>query len=122
MKKLKADIETYFNAQNKEAREILCRLREIFVGKAPEATEKISYGIPSFHNNGVIIYYAAFKKHFSIFPPIKGDEALLRETKQYANDKGNLLFKYKDPIPWNLIEKVMDRLILENSMRKGEKA
>lgn len=115
-------VKEYFDSQKTEAREILLKIRELTIQKTPKAEEKISYGIPSFHNGGVIIYYAAFKNHFSIFPPIKGDEALLNEAKPYANDKGNLLFKYKDPIPWDLIEKVIDRLIFENSMRKADKA
>ncbi len=116
------EIASYIKGFDDEIRAILIKIRDLVVMKAPNAQEKISYGIPSFHNNGIIIYYAAFKNHFSIFPPIKGDAKLLADVAHYANDKGNLLFKYNKPIPWELIERVIERLILENTMRKADKA
>ena len=115
--KLPNPIDDYINNFDENVQEILRRVRSIARKYAPNAIEKISYQIPSFHENGVIIYYAAFKNHFSIFPPIKGDEDLLEKTKPYANSKGNLLFKYKDETPWELIAAVIKQRILENQKK-----
>lgn len=111
-------IESYFNNYNQDVQNILREIQKITREFAPNAIEKISYNIPSFNENGVILYYAAFKNHFSIYPPIHGDEELLNAVKPYANEKGNLLFKYKNEIPWGLIEKVILRRIEENSQKQ----
>ncbi len=115
------DVLEYIGRQTPNAQEILENIRLRVKNKAPNANEKISYGIPSFHNKTIIIYYAAFKNHFSIFPPIKGDDELLEAVKPFANEKGNLIFKYKKPIPWDIIDRVIDRLIYENLVRKTDK-
>lgn len=112
-------IDDYINSFPESVSEILNKIRQIGKNHAPNAVEKISYQIPSFHENGVIFYYAAFKNHFSIFPPIHGDDELLEKVKPYSNPKGNLLFKYKNPIPFDLIEKVILRRIQENDIRKN---
>lgn len=110
-------IDEYINSFEPKIIEILRKIQNLVKENAPNAIEKISYKIPSFHDNGIIIYYAAFKNHFSLFPPIHGDEKLLEAIKPYANAKGNLLFKYKNSIPWDLIEKVILRRILENKQK-----
>lgn len=112
-------IDNYIENFPDDIKEILNKVRQIGKKLAPNAIEKISYQIPSFHENGIIFYYAAFKNHFSIFPPIKGDAELLEKVKPYANPKGNLLFKYKNPIPYDLIENVVLQRIKENNLRKN---
>jgi len=57
-------IYDYINSFPESIREILNKIRQIGKNHAPNAVEKISYQIPSFHENGVIFYYAAFKNHF----------------------------------------------------------
>ena len=116
---MKNPIDNYIENFPEDIKEILNKIRQIGKKLAPNAIEKISYQIPSFHENGIVFYYAAFKNHFSIFPPIKGDAELLEKVKPYANPKGNLLFKYKNPIPYDLIEKVVLQLIKENNLRKN---
>lgn len=116
---MKSPIDNYIENFPEDIKEILNKIRQIGKKLAPNAVEKISYQIPSFHENGIVFYYAAFKNHFSIFPPIKGDAELLEKVKPYANPKGNLLFKYKNPIPYDLIEKVVLQLIKENNLRKN---
>ncbi len=116
---MKNPIDNYIDDFPDDIKEILNKIRQIGKKLAPNAIEKISYQIPSFHENGIIFYYAAFKNHFSIFPPIKGDAELLEKVKPYANPKGNLLFKYKNPIPYDLIENVVLQRIKENNLRKN---
>ena len=118
-RQMKSPIDNYIENFPEDIKEILNKIRQIGKKLAPNAVEKISYQIPSFHENGIVFYYAAFKNHFSIFPPIKGDAELLEKVKPYANPKGNLLFKYKNPIPYDLIEKVVLQLIKENNLRKN---
>jgi len=74
---------------------------------APDAQETISYNMPAFTQGGVLVYFAAFKKHIGFFPPIKGDASLEKAKSAYLGEKGNLRFPLDQPIPHALIEKLV---------------
>jgi uncharacterized protein YdhG (YjbR/CyaY superfamily) len=74
--------------------------------RVPAATRCISYNMPAFKQKRVFFYFAAFKKHIGIYPPITEDKALIRETERYRGPKGNLSFAYKEPLPTELIGRV----------------
>jgi uncharacterized protein YdhG (YjbR/CyaY superfamily) len=114
------EIDLYISQFPPQIGDILQKIRNLTQEIAPFAVEKISYKIPSFHYHGQLIYYAAFKNHFSIFPPIHGDQELLNEIAPFANEKGNLLFQYKNPIPWDLITKVIRRRLYENQEKYNQ--
>ena len=84
---------------------------------APEACEKISYQMPSFTLDGHFIYFAAFKKHIGIFPPVRGDEKLQQDLNPFRGEKGNLRFPLSAPMPYDLIERVIQALLLEHKQR-----
>jgi uncharacterized protein YdhG (YjbR/CyaY superfamily) len=85
---------------------------------APKAEEAISYRIPAFRQNGVLVYFAAFKSHIGFYPPVRGDARLERAAAPYAGEKGNLRFPLDRPIPFDLIERVT-RLRLEQNLAKA---
>ncbi len=100
-------IDGYIQTCPPAVRTILQRIRRIVRTAAPDATEVISYRMPAFKLNGIIIYFAAFKSHIGIFPPIKGDPKLVKAAAPYAGPKGNLRFLLDEPIPYRLIERVV---------------
>lgn len=100
------DIDEYIAAFSPEVQSILKKIRVTIREAVPEAEEKISYQIPAFTLGGDLIYFAAFKKHIGIYPPVNGDEQLRQEIARYRGEKGNLKFPLDEPIPYELISRI----------------
>jgi uncharacterized protein YdhG (YjbR/CyaY superfamily) len=101
------DIDEYIAMHPPKVRAILRKIRSIIRKAAPQATEKISYRMPAFFMGRNLIYFAAFKHHIGLFPPVKGDEKLLKALKPFSGPKGNLKFPLDQPIPYALIRRVV---------------
>lgn len=101
-----ASIDAYIAAAVPAVRPILKKLRATIRKAAPGAEERISYRMPAFFLDGVVIYFAAFQKHIGIFPPVSGDAALERDLARYRGEKGNLRFPLAEPIPYELVARV----------------
>lgn len=101
-----ATIDEYISACSPEVQGILRKVRQVVRNAAPGAQEVISYQMPAFKLNGVLVYFAAFKKHVGLFPPVKGDARLERAVSPYAGEKGNLRFPLDEPIPYELIARI----------------
>lgn len=103
------DIDDYISQFPLEVQEILEKIRSIVKEVAPEATEGISYGIPTFYLNGkYFIYFAAWKKHISIYPIPNGSDEFNKEIEKYAFAKGTLKFPLNKPIPYDLIKRIVE--------------
>ena len=111
-----ATIDAYIAASAVDVQPILQRIRETVRKAAPRAEERISYRMPAFFDDGVVIYFAAFKKHIGIFPPVR-DPALQQQLAPYAGPKGNLQFPLAKPIPYALITKIVKARLRENRER-----
>jgi uncharacterized protein YdhG (YjbR/CyaY superfamily) len=96
---------------------ILERIRSTVHKAAPAAQETISYQIPAFTLNGVLVYFAAFKKHIGFYPPVRGDAALEKAVSRYAGEKGNLQFPLAEPIPYALISRIVKLRVKQNRAR-----
>ena len=107
-------IDEYISAFSPEVRAILRRIRQVVRSAAPDAQEAISYRIPAFKLNGVLVYFAAFKKHIGFYPPIRGDSRLEKALSPYAGEKGNLRFPLDQPIPYALIERITKLRVKQN--------
>ena len=101
------NIDAYIAGFPAEIQSILERIRSTIREVAPEAKETISYRMPAFTLGGVLVYFAAFKHHIGIYPPLKSDEKLIRELASYSGPKGNLKFPLDEPIPYPLIRRVV---------------
>jgi uncharacterized protein YdhG (YjbR/CyaY superfamily) len=110
-------IDEYIASFSPEVRAILETIRLTIRNAAPGAQETISYKIPMFRLNGVLIYFAAFKKHIGLFPPVRGDAKLAKVASAYAGEKGNLQFPLDQPIPYGLIEKIVRLKVKQNSLK-----
>ena len=99
-------IDEYISGFSPDVQAILQQIRQVVHSAAPEAQETISYRIPAFKQNEVLVYFAAFKKHVGFYPPIHGDARLEKAASPYAGEKGNLQFPLDQPIPFDLIERM----------------
>lgn len=104
-------IDQYLASAADEARPILVEIRRIVHEVAPQAEETISYQLPAFKQGRVFVYFAAFKQHIGLYPPVNGDHALMTELKPYSNEKGNLRFPLNQPMPYDLIGRVVAALL-----------
>ncbi len=115
-------IDEYIAAFPPEIQSILGRIRLTIRKAAPEAQEKISYRIPAFTlGGGALIYFAAFKKHIGVYPPVKGDEKLRKDLSRYRGVKGNLQFPLDEPVPYVLIARIVKFRVKEQVERLASK-
>jgi uncharacterized protein YdhG (YjbR/CyaY superfamily) len=116
-----ASIDDYIAAQPADVQDILQEIRATVRKAAPKATERISYGMPCWAQDGVLVYVGAFKKHIGLYPPV-GDAALKEKAARYAGPKGNLQFPLDEPMPHALIGKIVKARVAENRARAAQKA
>ncbi len=100
------NIDEYIATFPSTVRTILERIRQTIRKVAPDAQETISYRMPAFMQCGVVVYFAAFKNHIGLYPPIRGDAKLEKAISPYTGEKGNLRFPLNQPIPYDLIERI----------------
>jgi uncharacterized protein YdhG (YjbR/CyaY superfamily) len=114
-------IDDHITAASPVAQPILKEIRRIFRKAAPKAEEVISYRMPAFRGNGVLVYFAAFKNHIGLYPPIRGDKALEKALAPYRGPKGNLQFRYDQPIPYDLIERIAKLRVAQDNEKLARK-
>jgi uncharacterized protein YdhG (YjbR/CyaY superfamily) len=107
-------IDEYVATFSPEVRAILEKIRLTIGTAAPDADEAISYRMPTFKQNGVLVHFAAFKNHIGLYPPIRGDASLQKAISPYAGEKGNLRFPLDQPIPYDLIERIVKLRVKQN--------
>jgi len=116
------DIDEYIAAFAPNVQAILQRIRQTIRRAAPEAREIISYRMPAFAMSGVLVYFAAFKQHIGLFPPVSGDVRLAHALAPYAGEKGNLRFPLDQKIPHSLIGRVVRLRVKQDAARGAVKA
>lgn len=109
-----ATIDAYIAAFSPEIQNILQRIRQIVREAAPEAQEVISYRMPAFRQAGILVYFAAFKNHIGLYPPVSGDADIEQAIAPYAGEKGNLRFPFDKPIPYDLIARISTLRLKQN--------
>lgn len=115
-----ATVDAYIAAFPPAVRSILEQVRAAIRAAAPTATETISYRMPAYRLGGVVVYFGGFTEHVGLYPPVR-DAALQREAEAYANDRGNLRFRYDAPIPFELISRIVQARVRENQERVSAK-
>jgi len=113
-------IDDYLSGIAAEVRPILQEIRQTIGRKCPDAVETISYQMPAFREGRVFIYFAAFRKHVGIYPPVKGDVALNKALQPYRGEKGNLRFPLDRPMPYELIGRVAEALWRQHAKPAGQ--
>lgn len=101
------DIDEYIAGFPEDVRTILAQIRATIRNAAPDASEAVKYGIPTFTLNGNLVHFGAFKRHIGFYPTPKGIEAFEAELAPYAQAKGSVRFPLDQPIPFALISKIV---------------
>jgi uncharacterized protein YdhG (YjbR/CyaY superfamily) len=117
-----ANIDEYIAAAGPAARPLLKEIRRVVRAAAPEAEELISYRMPAFRQHGILIYFAAFKHHIGVFPPVSGDARLEQALRPYAGPKGNLRFPMDRPVPYALIRRIVKLRVKQNLARASARS
>jgi uncharacterized protein YdhG (YjbR/CyaY superfamily) len=113
-----ATIDEYIKAQPKEIALLLEKIRQIVKKSAPESEETISYGIPTFKFYGILVHFAAFKNHIGFYALPSGNEQFKDELSRYKIGKGSVQFPLDQPIPFDLISKIVHFRVKENVSKK----
>ena len=119
---LPSDIDEYITGFPPQMQAILERIRQTVRGAAPEAEEKISYRMPTFVQGRVLVHFAAFQHHIGLYPPVSGDAGLAAALAPYAGEKGNLRFPYAEPIPYDLIERIVQLRLRQLPAKRAAKS
>jgi uncharacterized protein YdhG (YjbR/CyaY superfamily) len=116
-----ADIDGYISQFSPDVRAVLRDVREAIRRAAPEAEETISYQMPAFRQHGILVYFAAWKTHIGLYPPISGDKAVEKAVARYAGPKGNLQFPLDEPMPLDLIERIVKLRVKQDTEKAAAK-
>lgn len=92
----------------------LKKIRSIALKVAPNAEEKIAYGMPTYFRKGNLFHFAAFEKHIGFYPGPDAINAFKPESTKYSPSKGTMQFPFGKPIPFGLITKIMKFRVNEN--------
>lgn len=115
------EIDEYIARFPADVRAILEKVRTTIRTTAPEAKETISYQMPAFKQHGILVYFAGWKKHIGLYPPVSGDKALEKAVARYSGPKGNLQFPLDRPIPYDLIERVVKLRVKQDLAKAAAK-
>ncbi len=115
-------IDEYIATFPDDIQKILRQVRATIKAAAPEATEKISYMMPTFYLKGNLVHFAALKNHIGFYPTPSGIDAFPDELSRYRSTKGAVQFPLDQPMPLDLISKVTQFRVAENLRKAEEKA
>jgi uncharacterized protein YdhG (YjbR/CyaY superfamily) len=115
------DIDSYIATFPADVQALLKKVRRAIRAAAPKATEVISYNIPAFRQNGTLVYFAAFKNHIGLYPPVRGNVSLEKAVAKYAGPKGNLQFPYDQPLPLALIGRIVRHKVKQDLAKAAHK-
>ena len=114
-------IDDYIFKFPSEIQEILSTIRKVIKETAPDAIEKISYQMPTFTLHGNLVHFAAFKNHIGFYPTPNGIDAFKEELSVYKGAKGSIQFPLNQPMPYELISKIVKFRVAENIKKAEDK-
>ena len=108
-------MEAYINAFPSHVGNMLNRIRSIIKQNAPDAVESISYGMPAYKLNGKpLVYFAGYKNHVGLYATPSGHSQFAAELARYKQGKGSVQFPIDEPLPFDLIERIVQFRVAEN--------
>lgn len=111
-------IDEYIAQFPEDVQRILTQIRAVIREAAPDAVEKISYQMPGFHLHGSLVWFGAYKRHIGFYPSGAGIEAFKEEISAYKWSKGAVQFPLDQPMPYELISRIVRFRVAEN-LRKA---
>jgi len=108
------NIDEYINMFDENIKDKLNEIRDIIISVAKDSKEVISYNMPAFKNNKVLVYFAANKNHIGFYPTPSAILKFNKELKDYKTSKGAIQFPLDKPLPIELIKKIVEFRIKED--------
>ncbi|TAK35957.1 MAG: hypothetical protein EPO28_13985 [Saprospiraceae bacterium] len=115
------NIDLYIAGFPKEVQLILKQVRATIMAAAPKASETIAYAMPAYKLNGPLVYFAAFKNHIGFYATPTGHEAFAKELAAYKQGKGSVQFPLSQPVPLDLIARIVRFRVAENLGKAARK-
>jgi uncharacterized protein YdhG (YjbR/CyaY superfamily) len=113
-------VDEYISTFPASAKKILQEIRKTIHEAAPQAEDVISYNMPASKFKGVLVYYAAYEKHIGFYPTASGIEVFKKQLGDYKFSKGAIQFPIEQPMPFDLITKIVKFRVKE--VQEKEKA
>ena len=114
-------VDAYISGFPADVQVVLRTVRATIRAAAPNAEERISYRMPAYFQDGVVVYFAGFKQHIGLYPPVRDPQVRARVAR-YAGPKGNLQFPSHEPMPRALITAVVKAQVKANAEKAARKA
>ena len=113
-------IDHYISEQAESVRPMLEAIRQTIRKTAPQAEETISYGMPAFKQNGILIYFAAAKKHIGLYPTMSPMAVFAEDLKPYVTTKGSIHLPLDQAIPHDLISRIVQLRLKETQAKSPQ--
>ena len=110
-------VDEYINSFPTDIAKLLRKMRSTIKKSAPKAVERISWKMPGYFQNGILLFYAAQKYHIGFYALPGAIKAFRKELKGYALSKGGIQFPLDRPLPWGLIAKIVKFRVKENELK-----
>lgn len=114
-------VNKYISGFPEETQKLLKQLRQIIKTAAPEAEEVISYGMPGYKMNGMVVWFAGHSRHIGFYPGASGIAAFKKELSLYKGAKGSVQLPLDKPLPMDLISEIVKFRIFENKAKLDTK-
>jgi uncharacterized protein YdhG (YjbR/CyaY superfamily) len=118
MKNSFKDVDEYIGSFPKETQSILEQIRATIKKSAPEAEEIISYQMPAYKLNGILVYFAAYKNHIGFYATPTGQQQFADKLAKYKQGKGSVQFPLAEPMPFELIAEIVQFRVKSNQAKK----
>jgi uncharacterized protein YdhG (YjbR/CyaY superfamily) len=115
------DVDSYIDTFPKDTQELLEKIRTTIRKAAPKAEEVISYQMPAYKLEGVLVYFAGYKQHIGFYPMPSALREFKKELSIYKGSKGAVQFPLDKPLPLTLITKMVKFRVSENKKKAKEK-
>lgn len=113
------NIDEYISGFSIEIQNRLQEIRTTICNAAPDATETISYQMPTFTLHGNLVHFAAYKNHIGFYPTPSGTSAFQKELSIYKSGKGSVQFPHNQPLPLSLVTEIV-KLRVQLNLEKAE--
>jgi uncharacterized protein YdhG (YjbR/CyaY superfamily) len=113
-KKTPKNFADYVDRFPKDVQQLLRKMRLTIKKAAPQAKETISYGIPAFTLNGMLVWFAAFQSHIGFYPGASAIAAFKKELSAYKGAKGSVQFPFDEPLPLALVSRIVKFRVKQN--------
>jgi uncharacterized protein YdhG (YjbR/CyaY superfamily) len=114
-------VDEYIASFPPEVRARLSKMRAMIRRHAPQAEERMSYGIPTFYLGGNLVHFAAFARHVGFYPGPSGIAAFRDALSRYKSAKGSVQFPHDEPLPLALVADIVKFRVEENAARKPKR-